>query len=94
MNNQKTSERYEHLVDEEDHLIAQIETYDQMIETTLTYAYTNVSNLNLETFKDVLTAIHQQNQQSNLQLLYVKLEKNNLAHRLKYANNINAPSST
>lgn len=93
MNNQNTSERYEHLIDEEDHLVAQIETYNQMIESTLTYAYTNASNLHFETLKDVLTDIHHKNQQAQLQLLHVKLEKNTLAHRLKHINNSNAPSS-
>lgn len=93
MSSQKAFERYEHLIDEEDHLIAQIETYEQMIESTLTYAYTNASNLHLETLKNVLTDIHHKNQQAQLQLLHVKLEKNTLAHRLKYANNSNAPSS-
>lgn len=93
MNNQKASERYEHLIDEEDHLVAQIETYNQMIESTLTYAYTNASNLHLETLKDVLTDIHHKNQQAQLQLLHVKLEKNTLAHRLKHINNSNTPSS-
>ncbi|MGG1658583.1 hypothetical protein [Brevibacillus sp. NRS-1366] len=95
MNNQNAaSERYEHLIIEEDYLIAQIETYDQMIDSTLNYAYTNSSNLHLETLKNVFTDIHNKNQQAQLQLLHVRLEKNILAYRLKFYINSNAPSST